>query len=321
MIKIAKDKPLHVLSIGTKILIKDVMDTYMRSLGEVKTYYAYKMSTAIETFQEKKPNIIFCEQNFPEGGALEFIQYIGGLPASGDHYFVLASESSSEDLVSLAMEKGMDEILVKPFATDNIHQIVERYLEKKAQGATDWVADLRAARKSFQEKRFQEAEELMAAAARKYAQNPSVLQEVADFFLLRNNPQIAHPMLDAILKDSPENVRALSSMGSTLKRMGRLREASEKFLKANSLSPLNSLRNAELAETFLFLAEEQIQTALKNENENSNFILAKARYQLVRKDYSAMVIYLDAKRAFLSESAKKEADTIVAIAKKLGGIK
>ncbi len=154
MFKSNKAEALHVLNIGTKILIKDVMDTYLRSLGETKTFYASKMSTAVETYRDKKLQIIFCEQSFAEGSALEFIQAIGGLPASGDRYFVLAAEEHSDYLVALASEKGMDEILVKPFSTENIHQIVERFKKKKDGLKQNWSIDLRNAKKAFDEKRF-----------------------------------------------------------------------------------------------------------------------------------------------------------------------
>jgi CheY-like chemotaxis protein len=321
MIKISKEKAIQVLSIGTKILMKDVMDTYLRSLGEVKTFYAHKLSTALETYKEKKPQIIFCEQSFPEGSALEFIKSIGELPVSGDQYFVLATEAASDELVSLAVEKGIDELLVKPFSTENIHQIVERYFEKSAMAEHDWVKEMRQARQSFRENRFQEAEALFALAARKFPANANVLLEAAEFFLARGNPKQAHGYLETVLQESPDNVRALHLMGQALKKNGHYHEAAQRFLRATALSPMNSLRNGELAETYLFMAEEQIQAALKNENEHPGLILSKARYQLVRKDYMALITYLDAKRAYLSEAAKKEADTIVAIAKKLGGIK
>lgn len=319
--KIPKEKAIQVLSIGTKILMKDVMDTYLRSLGEVKTFYAHKLSTALETYKEKKPQIIFCEQSFPEGSALEFIRAIGELHFSGDQYFVLATESPSDDLVSLAVEKGIDEILVKPFSTENIHQIVERYLEKSAMSELDWVKELRAARQSHRENRFQEAEELYVLTARKFPGNANVLLESGEFFLNRGNYKQAHSLIEGVVKESPDNVRALHLMGSALKKMGHFNEAALKFLRASSLSPMNSLRNTELAETYLHMAEEQIQAALKNENEHPGLILSKAKYQLVRKDYSALVSYLDAKRSYLGDAGKKEADTLVAIAKKLGGIK
>jgi CheY-like chemotaxis protein len=316
-----KTEPLHVLSIGTKILIKDVMDTYLRSLGEVKTFYASKMSTALETYRDKRPQIIFCEHSFPEGSALEFIRAIGGLPPSGDQYFVLASEEHSDALVALASEKGMDEILVKPFSAENIHQIVKRYKEKKESLKHDWVVDLRNARKSFEEKRFQEAEELYAAASKKYEKNSMVQLEVADFFVARNLLNPAKSILEWILSESPENVTALQLMGTVYKKAGKLKEASDKLRKSTALSPINSLRQAELAEIYVLMAEEQIVQALKLETENSNLILARARFQMLRKDCSATVTYLDVKKPYLSEAAKKEAEILSAICKKLGGIK
>lgn len=321
MIKIPKDKPLVILSIGTKILMKDVMDQYLRSLGEVKTHYASKMSMAVETFREKRPHIIFCEQAFPEGSALEFIRNIGGLPYSGDQYFVLATEQSSDELLSLAAEEGIDEILVKPFSTDTIHQIVERYFDKKAASELDWIKDLRTARLSFVEKRFQESDELYGHAAQKYPQTIHVQLDCATHFVERGHAERAEKMLQWVIEASAENPRALHLAGMALKKMGRYREAVDRFRRADKISPANSIRQAELAETYLMMAEELITLALKNENENNALILKKAKYALMRNDFAGVVTYLDAKRAFLSEAARKEADAYTAVAKKLGGIK
>ena len=80
-------------------------------------------------------------------------------------------------------------------------------------------------------------------------------------------------------------------------------------------------RNGELAETYAQLAEEQVQAALRIENENSNLMLMKAKLMLFRRDYAGLVTYLDTKRAFLSDAGKREADTYIAVAKRLGGIK
>lgn len=319
--KIPKGQTVHVLSIGTRILVKDVMDQYLRSLGEVKTFYASKLSVAIENYREKRHSVIFCEQSFPEGSALEFIDAIGGLDSASDRYFVLAAESTSDELVALAVEKGIDEILVKPFATDHIMQIMERYLEKRNATQVDWVNDLRAAKKAYLEKRFQEAEELYGATAKKHWHNAAVLLDCAEFFISRNQPQKAAPLLEKVLGESPDHVRALHLHGQALRKLGRFQEAAKQFSRASSFSPLNSMRNVELAETYIQMAEEQIQAALKAENESSSLILRKAQYQLLRKDYAALVTYLDAKKPYLSEAGKKEADSYVTLAKKLAGLK
>jgi predicted Zn-dependent protease len=276
---------------------------------------------ALETYAERRPNIIFCEHTIGDGSVLDFIEGIGGLDTYSDHYFVLATEAASEELISLAVEKAVDEILVKPFSTDTIHQIVERYLEKQASAGQDWVLALRLAKTSLKEKRFQEAEELFAAVSRKFPSHPGVQLECAEFFLRRNLPQQSLLLLQEQLKNAPENARALHLTGQALKKVGRFTEAAEKMQRACVLSPLNSLRRAELAEIYCLMAEEQVQLALKNESENSALILSRAKYQLLRKEYAALVTYLDAKRAFLSESGKKEADAFVTLAKKLGGIR
>lgn len=319
--KIPKDQPVHVLSIGTKILVKDVMDQYLRTLGEVKTFYASKLSVAVENFREKQHAVIFCEQSFPEGSALEFIEQIGGLDTASDRYFVLATESASDELVSLSMEKGIDEILVKPFATDHIMQIMERYLEKRAMANSEWVLELRAAKKSYLEKRFQEAEELYGATAKKHWDNVGVLLDCADFFVMRSQPQKALPLLEKVLGDSPDQVRALHIYGQALKKLGRFQEAAKSLVRASTASPLNTVRNVELAEVYVSMAEEQIQLAIKADTESSALMIRRAQYLLLRKDYAALVTYLDAKKPFLSEAGKKEADAYIALAKKFGGLR
>jgi DNA-binding NarL/FixJ family response regulator len=321
MHKIPKDKPIQVLSIGTKILMKDVMDQFLRSLGEVKTFYAYKANTAVETYLEKRPNIIFCEPSFPEGSALEFIRAIGGLGAGSDQYFVLAVEEPDPKLLSLAIEMGIDEILVKPFSTETIHDIVERFFEKKEASNVDWMQDLRTAKQSAVEKRFQESEELHAAAAKKYVGNNAVQIEAADYLLSRGYAAQAASMLESVLQVSPDNVRAMHLLAMAQKKTGRLAAAAVNFQRAIELSPLNSMRYVELAETYVAMAEEQVQSALKLDSESTSLILTKARYLLVRKDYLNLVLYLDAKRAFLSDSGKKEAEVLGSLGKKLGGIR
>lgn len=319
--KFTKEAPGQVLNIGTRILVKDVMDQYLRTLGEVKTYYASKLSSAIESYKDRQPTIIFCEHTFPEGGALEFIEAIGGLDTAADRYFVLAVESAPDELVALAMEKCIDEILVKPFSTDNILQIMERALDKRAAAAGERTQDLRAAKKSLLEKRFQEAEELYGAAAKKYWNDSGTLLDCAEFFVNRNQPQKAMPLLEKVVQDSPENVRALHLQGCALRRLGRLAEAARALQKASMLSPLNTQRNVELADTYAALAEEQITGALKVDPESSSLILRRAQFQFLKREFGPLVTYLDSKKTYLSEAAKKDAEAYITLAKKLAGLR
>ena len=274
--KFTKENPVHVLSVGTKILLKDVMDQYLRSLGEVKTFYAAKMSTAVESYAEKKPAVVFCEQSFSEGSALDFIDAIGGLDLASDRYFVLATEAPDEPLITLAAETCMDELLVKPFSTVHVHSIMDRYLLKKER-TTPWVTDLRAAQRAFQEKRFQEADELYGQTAKSHWDKNQVLLDVADYFLRRQQWAKVIPLVEKILGDAPDQVRALHLQGCAFRKMGRLREAMRSLLRAGELSPMNTLRNGEMAELYLTLGEEQIVQGLKWDGESSALILRRAQ--------------------------------------------
>jgi tetratricopeptide (TPR) repeat protein len=198
---------------------------------------------------------------------------------------------------------------------------VERFLEKRIASDNPWVKELRAARNSFEEKRFQEAEELYSKVAKNHFSNPAVLLECADFFLRTGNHQVALTLTEKVLTDSPDGVRALHIAGLAHRKLGKLKEAAERLLRANRLSPLNSQRNVELADVYLAQAEEQIAIALKGDNENSSLLLARARFQLLRREYAAVVNFLDAKKPYLSEAGKKEADFLVAASKKFGGIR
>src|SRR3989344_5478059 len=110
------DRSLSILNIGTEILVKDVMDQYLRSLGDIKTYYASSMGVAIDTFRRQKINVVFSELGFKAGSAEEFIKEIGGLDISTDLFFVLASSQDSKEIRFLQKELNIDEFLLKPFS-------------------------------------------------------------------------------------------------------------------------------------------------------------------------------------------------------------
>lgn len=319
--KLATDEPIHVLTIGTKILTKDVMDLYLRGLGDVKTYFASRLSLGVESFLQRRPSVVFCEHSFPEGSAAEFVDLVGGLSPGNRHYFVLAAENASQDLEALGTELGIDEILLKPFSADDVYQLMSNFMEKRRRQEPEWVSEICVARTSFFEKRFQEAEELFASAMRKHWQNSPAVLEGATFFLARNQPQAALPLVEKVLTESPDSARALHLHGCALRRLGRFQEAAQAFLKAAKISPANSVRNVELAETYVAMADEQIAQALRAEYESSALLMRKIQYMMFRKEYGALVTFIDSKRDFLSEAARKEADALATAAKKLGGLR
>lgn len=321
MFNFTKKTPLNILSIGTRILLKDVMDQYLRSLGEIKTYYASKLSVAVESYKQHSVQIIFCEEFFPEGSALDFIESIGGLNVCADRYFVLATENQSDELVSLAMEKNIDEILVKPFATEDITKIIERYSEKKETLKRDWCIDLNSAIIANEQKRFQEAATLFSGLLSKYPDNMPLLIEAAGFFYGQNRVEEAGRVVEKVLAVNPSNAKALHLQGLCFKRTGKFKEALESFYQSNQVSPMNSHRYGDIVDTLLQMADERSAYALKVDSENSALILARLKIMVIRREYRQAVQYMETRRALLPELERKEADIYLAVSKKMAGIK
>ena len=321
MFNFSKKEPINILNIGTRILLKDVMDQYLRSLGEIKTYYASKLSVAVESFNQHQIHIIFCEEYFPEGSALDFIQAIGGLNVSADRYFVLATEEQSDSLVSLAMEKSIDEILVKPFATEDIAKIIERYIEKKENLKQEWCVDLNKAIVANEQKRFQEAAALFSGLLNSYPDNMPLLLEAAAFFYSQNRIEEASKILDRVLGVNPSNAKGLHLQGLCYKRAGKYKEALDSFYQSNLVSPMNSHRYADIVDTLLQMADERSAYALKADSENSALILARLKIMVIRREYKQAVQYMETRRNSLPGGERKEADIFLAVAKKMAGIK
>ncbi|MCO5142452.1 MAG: hypothetical protein M9962_05110 [Oligoflexia bacterium] len=321
MDKFTKNNPLVVLNIGTKILIKDVMDQYMRSLGEVKTYYSSKLASAIASFHEKSPDIIFCEYTFPEGGALEFVRAIGGLDYALGKYFVLAADESDEKMENLALELQADEILVKPFSTSDVSLIVERSVEKKAAVKPDLAAALGPAKQAWLENRHQEAEALFMNLIKEHSSELPALFVAADFFLARGNFEKVRNICAYLLSKMPNSAKALYLSALAAKGLGEFETALELMKKASSFSPLNYLRDKELAEIHIGLAEESISNAIKYNSEQPSLILLRAQFYIIRKNYGALIKYLENKRAYLKDSDLKEAESLLSFAKKITGVR
>ncbi len=321
MIKITKENPLQILSIGTQILVKDVMDQFLRSLGEVKTFYASKLPVALKTFRENRPQIIFCEQFFTEGGAIDFIQSIGGLSLDTDLYFVVAAETNSEALMAMAVEQGIDELLIKPFSIENIEQIVGRYLAKQEGQRSAWCKDLRAARNAEASKRFQESERLCSELLVKYKNDLNMVLACGELSLLRGKNELALDCAERGMKANANNARAMVLAARASKNLGKFREALVLLNRAANISPLNYQWMAEIADLYILMADEQVNAASRMATENGRLILRKARILFIRKEHASVVQLLENKRAYLSDEQRREADNLTAASKKIVGLK
>src|SRR5690349_2703620 len=118
---------VSVLNVGTKILLKDTMDQYIRTLGDYKTHYAPNMTSALRIFSENTIHIVITEVNLEDGSAYRLLQSLGGVASElEDLFVVIAIEERSDALMALAYELEAHSVLIKPFAAADLKTQVER---------------------------------------------------------------------------------------------------------------------------------------------------------------------------------------------------
>jgi tetratricopeptide (TPR) repeat protein len=315
------EKEVSVLTVGTEILTKDLMDQHLRTLGEVSTYYGSKLSFALDTFKKQKIDIIFCELNFSDGSIQQFIKGIGGLHYGSDLYVIVANRDRSPELAALRADLGIDEILVRPFTADNVREIMERAQKKISAPKPSWSVELKVAFEAEKNKRFAEADKFFM---RVFQNNPQALEamlEVAKFWIGKGRYDESEKLAEDLLVNFPEDTRVLDVLGRVHSRKGSYRRAVSLLEQAQIQSPLNSERALELADAYLLLANELARKVIRLDEFDSEAQTLNLKISALRRQYGAVVTQYDIKQNYFVGENAKEASAFLALAKNLGKLK
>ncbi len=153
---------ISILNVGTQILTKDLMDQYIRSLGDYlghyRTHYGVNIATSKRVLEEHRVSIVITEFELNDGSAFELIEYIRN---KNRHYtyFILAIPEENVSLQAIAQELEVDAILSKPFTAKDIKLQFEKYHKKEAE-KTDEDFVLFEAQLAFREKKYLQSEKL-----------------------------------------------------------------------------------------------------------------------------------------------------------------
>lgn len=311
---------ISILSVGTRILLKDVMDSFLRSLSDYKTHYAPTMASALRIFQEQQIHLVFAETELPDGSAFRLMRELGGPSHDGEVYFILAVEERSSELMALAEELEADAVLVKPFSLSELKAQMERYLAWKAMPREPWKLLLSEALLASREKRFTEVEGYYKEAVQSAPNNPAPLVRMAQYLIAKPDYPAAEALLKKALASRPNDVRALSTLGSLYLIEHDLDRATECLLKAQQLSPLNPDRALDLVRLYLDRCSEYCRSAIRIDPVGSNAKLLLAKLMTVQKDYVGAVRELEKAMPELREGCRVEGQTFAALARKLGGL-
>lgn len=312
---------VSILNVGTRILLKDIMDHHIRQLGDYRTYYAGNLASAIRVFSENPIQVVLTEVDLGDASAYRLVRELGGGSVADDEvYFILALEERSEQLLAFAEEIEVDSVLVKPFSAADLHVLIQKYQGWKAMPKDPWKLLVREAQQAFREKRYSEVESFYKQAMDSAPNSPIPIYKAAMHYIVKPDYGLAEGFLKKAISMKPNYVQALSAMGTLYLAQHQLDKAEEFFRKAHQLSPLNPDRAIEMSKLSIGRAIDACKSALRVDTGNINARLTLAKLLTVQKDYTGAVRELDKAMPVLRDAQRNEAQTFAALARKLGGL-
>lgn len=310
----------HVLSVGTKILVKDTMDQFIRTLGDFKTFYAPSMQSALRTFQSNPIHILIAEVELSDGSAHRLIQSVGGATENDDLYIILALEEESKALRALAEELEVHSVVVKPFTAAKIKGEIDRFQAWKEMPKDPWKLLICEAELARRDKRFVEAEDLYRQAVEIGPDSPTPAYKAGMYYLNKPEPAQAERLFQKALALKADHVQSLSALGQLFLNQKKLDQAEAMLRKAQDLAPFNPDRTLEVARLHFERAMEACRKSLRHDPQNPAGRAFLGKLLAAQRDYVTAVQELELAIPFLKDARKVEAQTYAALARKLGGI-
>lgn len=318
------DSRISFLSVGTKILLKDTMDQYLRSVGDFRTYYAPSMASATRTFGENLIHVIITEVEYSDGNALKLMKELGGGASTGtledELYVIVALEERTPQLLAFATELEANSILVKPFAAADLQREIQRYMAWKAMPKEPWEMLVREGNFAAREKKFREAETHFLEALKSGPGNANCYYRVGLYYLKKPDLGMAEKLFKKAIELNPQYVLAYSALADLYMSKQKLELAEEFLRKAQELSPLNSERMVGMVKLQIDKCISMCENALRLDAGASDARLLLGKLLAVEKDYAGCIREIEKIMPELRDTVRNEAQTFMALSRKLGGI-
>lgn len=313
---------ISILNVGTKILLKDVMDQYIRTLGDFKTHYASNMASALRAFSENTIHIVITEVSLEDGSAFRLLNSLGGAASElDDLYVIIALEERSEALVALASELEAHSYIVKPFAATELKAQIDKYKAWKVMPKEPWQLLVQEARMSLRDKKFREAETHYKDALVAAPTHPGPYYKAGLHFLQKPDYGMAEGLLKKAVALKPDYAQALSALGTLYIAKGELDKAEECLKKASGISPLNPDRQVEMVRLYIDRCVEICRASLRMDPSAMLSQYNLGKLLAFQRDYIGTVRELEKViKAAPKDSIKTECQTYIALARKLGGL-
>lgn len=115
-------------------IIDDEVDTclllgmFLKRYG-IETTVAHSLSDGFDICEEKHPNLIFLDNNLPDGFGIENISKL----QKNNKKASIVMISAMSNLKTIALENGASQFVDKPLTPDKIKAVLENFVAQQAQ--------------------------------------------------------------------------------------------------------------------------------------------------------------------------------------------
>ncbi len=300
--KIAAPQPLAkddiIMVIEDQMDLRLIISHQVQKLGIGQARQAANGYEAVDIIKSQKLKVaaFVCDMDMPVMGGLDFLQELRENTEMSHGPFCMTMDNVSKEKIMLAVENGVDEILVKPFTLGDIVPKVRTAFNKFHNPSNpERVYEL--AKGYLREGKLDQAETVykdLVEAAKKAARPVVGLARIE---IKRGNHQQAFKYLDEAEQKNKNFVHLYSERAMLYGLLGDWDKALEGFKKAIELSPLNALRYKDAA-TILFKVKKYeeavtlLESALKHNLEFPDLyhFLSQAKFAL--RDYKQAQKYI-----------------------------
>ena len=117
---------ISVLVVDDQMTIRSLVRSGLNQLGFKDVREAPDGEAALRAMLAKPSHLIISDYNMPDMDGLQLLEAVRGDAVIGKTVFIMLTGSSDRDLVQKAAALGVNNYLVKPFATAALKDKIER---------------------------------------------------------------------------------------------------------------------------------------------------------------------------------------------------
>jgi two-component system chemotaxis response regulator CheY len=132
-------KPPKVLIADDVAVARDLLRAMLRNLNITEIFDASNGDDAIALFKHEHPDIVFLDIRMPGKDGLQALGEMLSINPSA--FVIIDSAESTADNVRAALKAGAKGFMVKPFNTEKVSDILDKYYLYKSSSESAPVSD------------------------------------------------------------------------------------------------------------------------------------------------------------------------------------